>query len=193
MRVLGITGGIGSGKSVVSQILRAQGYAVYDTDSHAKRIMQTSSVLRSALQAHFGEAIYSNGVLDRKRLAEAIFSSEVERKFVNSQVHPFVVADFVEWVQRLGSTCKVAFVESAILYESGLVNCVDGVIYVTAPLEVRIDRVMNRDSASQEQVSRRIASQQGEAEAERRANWVVVNDEQHSLIAQVDAVLRSLL
>ncbi|MCQ2331646.1 MAG: monofunctional biosynthetic peptidoglycan transglycosylase [Paludibacteraceae bacterium] len=157
MKRIGITGGIGAGKSAASEWLREQGFAVYDTDREAKRLMQESGEIRNALVDRFGELVYKDGKLNRGYLAGFVFVDEASRRFVNGVVHPVVIADFMSWSYATGA--DVVFVESAILNECNLRDIVDGVIYVDAPEEIRIARTMQRDNATREDVVKRIQSQ----------------------------------
>lgn len=157
MKRIGITGGIGAGKSAASEWLRKQGFAVYDTDREAKRLMVESDEIRKALTDKFGDRVYKDGKLNREYLASWVFVDETARRFVNGVVHPVVISDFMSW--SYGTGADVVFVESAILNECNLKDIVDGVIYVDAPEEIRIARTMHRDHASREDVLKRIQSQ----------------------------------
>ena len=171
MKRIGITGGIGSGKSAVSAWLRDKGFPVYDSDAEARRLMCVSDEIVGPLSDRFGNDIYNNGVLDRKKLAGIIFSDAEAREFVNSVVHPVVVSDFMSWSYSQES--EIVFVESAILYDCQLKDIVDEVIYVDALERIRIDRTMRRDSAPREAVEARIRAQQDHRDL---ARWIVDND-----------------
>lgn len=186
MMIIGITGGIGSGKSVVAQMLRAMGHKVYDSDSEAKRLMNTSPQLRQKLMEAFGSEIYRDGTLDSKALAAIIFNRPEARGRVNAIVHPAVKEHMLQWAQQAG--CEVVWVETAILRESGLDAVVDCAWIVEAPLEVRIARVESRDSASREQIEARIASQSCNLPY-RCPTVAIINDNRHS----VSPVLHRLL
>lgn len=186
MMIIGITGGIGSGKSVVAQMLRAMGHKVYDSDSEAKRLMNTSPQLRQKLMEAFGSEIYRDGTLDSKALAAIIFNRPEARGRVNAIVHPVVKEHMMQWARQACS--EPVWVETAILRESGLDAVVDRAWIVEAPLEVRITRVASRDSASREQIEARIASQS--CKLPYRCPMVtIVNDNRHS----VSPVLHRLL
>lgn len=187
MKRIGITGGIGSGKSVVSNLLRVMGYPVYDTDSEARRLMNSQPELQAQLSDAFGADIYTDGVLNRPLLASRTFGNPGQVARLNAIVHPAVRHDFEQWA------CKrqepVGFVESAILYESHFDRLVDEVWLVTAPEALRIERVLQRSGLSADEVRRRIASQMSDEERRRRATHVIVNDGCESLIATVLSLL----
>ncbi|MDE5745695.1 MAG: dephospho-CoA kinase [Paramuribaculum sp.] len=156
MALIAITGGIGSGKSVVSRILSALGYSVYDCDVRAKQIMDKSSEIKSYISKHIcPDAITSHGDIDRAVLAQVVFNDSGKLELLNSVVHNSVKSDLTNWA----SDKPIAFVETAILYQSGLDMMVDCVWEVTAPEEIRICRVIKRNNITAEQVKARIKSQ----------------------------------
>lgn len=187
MKRIGITGGIGSGKSVISNLLRVMGYRVYDTDSEARRLMNTLPQLKAQLGQTFGDDIYADGKLDRPLLASRVFGYPEQIARLNALVHPAVREDFDRWSQ--GVRGEVCFVESAILYESHLDRLVDEVWLVTAPESLRIERVQQRSGLSADEVKRRMAAQLGEEEKCRQATHVICNDGRESLIATVLSLL----
>lgn len=170
---VGITGGIGSGKSTVCRLFAARGVAVYDTDAAAKELMNNSEELKQALTARFGEAAYHEGVLNRGYLAERVFGNESELKALNGLVHPAVIADFERWAEE--QVGEYVVLESAILYEAGLDKHLDAVVAVLAPEQLRLERAMRRDGASEEQIRSRMAAQMSDEELHRRADVSVVN------------------
>ena len=189
MKRIGITGGIGSGKSVVSQLLRVMGYLVYDTDSEAKRLMASLPALKHQIAEAFGPDIYdSDGVLNRALLASRVFGHADRMALLDSMVHPAVRQDFLRWAQSLKGT--IGFVESAILYESHFDELVDEVWLVTAPDSLRIERVQQRSGLSEEEIKKRMASQMSEAEKQRRGNHIIRNDGNTSVIRAVLALLK---
>lgn len=185
-RLIAITGGIGSGKSVVAQLLRVMGYGVYDCDSRAKELMASSPELRRDLIAAFGADVYTDGGLNRPYLAARVFADAAALAHLNSIVHPAVVADIKRWRSATKPHRGLLFVETAVLRESGVERLVDGVIVVTAPTELRIARVMSRNGATREQVEARIAAQGDFLFPDSR---VIVNDERHALIPQLRELL----
>lgn len=171
MMKVGITGGIGSGKSTVCRLFAERGIAVYDSDREAKRLM--AGPLRASIEARFGASTYCGGELDRQALAQVVFNDPQALSDLNALVHPAVRADFAAWAER--QTGDYVILESAILYESGFDDTVDRVVAVLAPLEVRIERTCRRDGASEEEVRRRIAAQMSDDELAARADVTMVN------------------
>ncbi|MBO4892505.1 MAG: dephospho-CoA kinase [Prevotella sp.] len=181
---IGITGGIGSGKSYVCQRLIARGYEVYDCDSAAKRLMRTSPEIRQQLTALIGPETYIDNTLNKKKVAEFLLVSEDNAKAVDAIVHPAVFCDF--------EASGMKWMESAILYESGAYRLVDKTIVVTAPEEVRIQRVMQRDSISREKVLEWMARQMPQEEVRRRADFEIVNDGEANIEQQLNKILRNM-
>lgn len=188
---VGITGGIGAGKSVVAQILKALGYPVYIADTEAKRLMGESPVIRRSLISYLGTEAFDGEQLNRPFIARAIFHDKCLLKKINSLVHPEVRNDFHRWT-RVFPEPAILFLESAILYEADFQKELDAIIYVSAPLEVRIKRVMERDSCSRNDVEQRIAAQQTEEKEAEKADFTILNDERNPLIPQVAFILNQL-
>ncbi len=183
-RIIAITGGIGAGKSVVASILRHAGFGVYDCDMRAKLLMNTSPAIRQALVGRFGPEVYSeNGDLDRAALSSIIFNDKDALAFVNSVVHPAVRDDIVQWSVQQDKA--PAFVETAILQESGLDAMVDEVWIVTAPVEVRIERVIKRNATTRERVLERIHSQRDQFTGINKKIVEIANDGIVPLLPQV--------
>ena len=160
---IGITGGIGSGKSVVSRLLEVMGIPVYISDGETKQLMMTDSCIRSELTALLGEEVYVGGVLNKSLLASYLFGSPEHAGQINGIVHPRVKEDFRQWVcQR--AACRMAGIESAILIEAGFADEVDVVVMVYAPEEIRVQRAMKRDASSRELIEKRIRSQMSDEE-----------------------------
>ena len=173
MRKIAICGGIGSGKSTVCRMFAERGAAIYDSDSRAKALMAESAELRAALVAEFGEECYEGGVLNRPYLAAKVFGSEEQLAKLNSIVHPAVKDDFLYWAEEQeGDYC---ILETAILFESGFDAVVDCSVAVLAPMPLRVQRAMERDGATKEQVEARIKAQMSDDELMRRANFAIVN------------------
>ncbi len=183
---VGITGGIGSGKSTVCRLFAAKGIPVYDSDSEAKRLM--AAELRGAIEARFGRDIYREGELDRGRLATIVFADSQALADLNAIVHPAVMRDFAAWAER--QTADYVVLESAILYEAGLENAVDRVVAVLAPVELRVERACRRDGADPEAVRRRIAAQMDDDTLCRRADFTLVNILEADLVPAVDELDR---
>ena len=190
MITIGITGGIGSGKSVVSRILHTLGIPVYDSDSRAKWLNDHSPVIRQALTDLIGSDLYENGMLRRDRLAAAIFSSGDLLERVNGIIHPEVKKDFCQWRSECES--DLCAVESAILFSSGFDSLCDTVIRVDAPEKIRQERAMTRDG-SPETVRQRMLSQGREQSlAKAGADHTVFNAPPHLLIPQVVRIIETV-
>ena len=174
---IGITGGIGSGKSYVCRLLEQRGIEVYDCDAAAKRLIRTSRRMRQQLQQLIGS-------LEKADISRFLLASEENQQRVNAIVHPAVFQDF----EKSG----MLWMESAILYESGADKLVDKVVVVTAPEEVRIQRVMNRDSITREKAQQWMARQWSQEQVRQRADYEIVNDGKADLDAQIERLLRSL-
>lgn len=188
---IGITGGIGSGKSVVSRLLGVMGIPVYDSDSETKRLMASDGVIRKELQALVGEEVYAGGVLNKPLLASYLFANSENARRVNGIIHPRVKEDFRQWVQRRFA-CPIVGIESAILVEAGFADEVDSIVMVYAPEEVRIARAVRRDASSRELIEKRIRSQMNDEEKRRYADFVIANDDATPLIPQVLELIASL-
>ncbi len=186
---IGITGGIGCGKSTVCRLFQERGIAVYDSDAEAKRLMTENELLREAIKAYFGEEIYREGSLDRKALAARVFSDGEALAALNALVHPAVMRDFGQWAERQQGDYVV--LESAILFEAGLEGHVDHTIAVMAPLELRIERAAQRDGCDREAIRRRIAVQMSDDEVASRADYVLVNILREELAPEVDHLDRA--
>lgn len=184
MIVAGLTGGIGSGKSVVASLLRVCGIPVYIADDESKRLTLTSPAIREGLTGLFGKEIYlPDGLLDKRLLASCIFNDAKALEQVNAIIHPEVKRHFQEWVAR--QTSGICVMESAILFESGFQTAVDISVMVYAPPALRISRVMGRDAVSQQDVMRRIGNQMPDEKKKELSDYVICNDGKHPLIPQV--------
>ncbi|MBO7283171.1 MAG: dephospho-CoA kinase [Alistipes sp.] len=190
MYKVGITGGIGSGKSTVCRMLAERGVAIYDADSRAKELMATSESLRQALVENFGAETFTAEGLNRAYLAGRVFNDAEQLRLLNSLVHPAVIADFEAWAEEQNGQYVVF--ESAILFEAGLENRVDVVVAVMAPESLRVERVMARDGHSKEQVMARIKSQMSDDERSDRAKYSIVNVDVEDLEEDVEQLYRRL-
>ena len=190
MMVVGITGGIGSGKSLISRLLRMRGFAVYDSDTRAKALYDEDEMLRSELIHQFGEHLYKDGVLDRRALATVVFSDAQKLAALDALVHPAVFRDFELW--RSAHSDKIVFVESALLLQTDFRNLVDRVVLVDAPLEVRLQRAAQRDGTTECQIAQRAARQLSSDEMRQMADFVIINDDSQSVLIQVDTLVKCL-
>ena len=191
MYKVGITGGIGSGKSTVTRMLEGMGVAVYLSDDRAKELMARDVTLREKLVPRFGEDTYVDGELNRRYLSERVFSNAEELAALNAIVHPAVMNDFDAWAERQESPYVV--IESAILFEAGLDGRVDCVVSVLAPRELRIERAMARDGVAREDVERRIANQMSDDERTNRSKYAIVNIILEDLEEDVEQLHRRLV
>lgn len=187
MMKIAITGGIGSGKSYVCRILEKQGIRVYDCDAEAKRLMRTDAELQTGLKQLVGEEVYSaDGILQKPVLAQFILTSEANKQAVNNVVHPAVARDFEQ------SDCE--WMESAILFDSGFDRRThfDKVVCVLAPVDVRLQRIMQRDHISQEKAQQWIDAVMPQEELIARSDYEIVNDGERDVEAQVVHLLNLL-
>lgn len=187
---IGITGGIGSGKSTVAKIIESLGYPVYYSDQRAKDLMNSSDEIKEELNNHFGLDLYSEGTLNRKLLADKIFQNKDELTFVNHLVHPIVRQDFYLWSEK--QTSKIVFQESALLFETGNEKNFTATLLITASDELRIQRVMKRDNCSRASVLERMKNQLPESEKIAKASFVLYNNETESVIQQTLSILVKL-
>lgn len=188
---IGVTGGIGSGKSTVCAVFSQLGIPVYSADSAAKRLMREDAALRSAIQEAFGPESYAGTEPNRAFLAAAVFGNPEKRDALNQLVHPAVFEDFEQWCTQQHSPYVIK--EAAIMFESGSYRQVHEVVAVIAPLELRIQRVMERDGSSREEILKRIQAQMPQEEVAKRAQAVINNDGTQSLISQVIMLHRQFL
>lgn len=189
--IIGITGGIGSGKSKVAHIFNLLGVPVYNSDIRSKELLNQNSALKSKLIEHFGEEIYTHTGIDRARFAALIFNDKESLEVSNKIIHPFVKKDFEDWIaiQITPYTIK----ESAILFETGIYKQLDKIILVVAPEELRIKRVIMRDQISETIVLDRIKNQWRDAEKIPLADFEIINDETQLLIPQVLKIHKAIL
>jgi dephospho-CoA kinase len=180
---IGLTGGIGSGKSTVSDIFKVLGIPVFDADSAARTIMETDAGLIAAVTEKFGALSYVNGKLNRKYLAGIVFNDAFQLEIINSLVHPFAIAAAEEWAGK--QTAPYTVKEAALFFEAGTAVGFDYIIGVYAPKHLRLKRVMDRDDTPKEEVEARMNRQIQEEIKMRLCDFVIVNDDQQLLIPQV--------
>ena len=196
--IIGLTGGIGSGKSTIAQQLRAMGYVVYDTDSEAKRLIVEEPMVRQQIQQLFGKEVYADGVYQTALVAQRVFADRSLLTQLNTIVHPAVKADILRWAtmqdspsSRKGLGVGLCFVECAILYQAGVDKLCDKVIVVTAPEEVRLARAVARDHSTIEKVRARMRAQETEKDI-LRADLVINNDGKTSIPTLCEEIIRYL-
>jgi dephospho-CoA kinase len=180
---IGLTGGIGSGKSTVAKVFEVLGIPVYYADDAARRLMNEDPVLRQQLLQHFGTGAYDNGLLNRKYIAGIVFNDPGKLELLNSLVHPATIRDGERWMAE--QTTPYAIKEAALIFESGSQSHLDYVVGVSAPDALRIHRTMQRDHISREEVIARMNKQIKQVIKMRLCHFVIVNDEQEAVIPQV--------
>ncbi len=185
MLKIGLTGGIGSGKSTVARIFSTFNVPIYFADSEAKKIFQKNESVREKMRQFFGNDIFlSSQEINKTKLSEIIFNDKTALQQVNNIVHPAVLEDFENWTKNF-ETKKYVIIEAAILFESGIYKYVDKIIAVSAPEFLRIERVKLRDNVSEQQVRQRIENQWNENEKIKLSHFVIFNDEKSLVIPQV--------
>jgi dephospho-CoA kinase len=192
MKLIGLTGGIGSGKSIVASLLHVFGQLVYDSDARAKQLYDEDEKLKQGLLDLLGPDLYKEGHLDKPLLASLIFRNKETLLAVNHLVHPAVERDFLRWATRLSDHHSMVFQESAILFEAGWERLFDAVVCVTAPEALRIRRLCQSRGMSEEEARQRMHVQLPEQELRQRADFVLVNDDRQALIPQVKTLLEQL-
>ncbi|MDB5209124.1 MAG: dephospho-CoA kinase [Flavisolibacter sp.] len=180
---IGLTGGIGSGKTTIAKIFELLNVPVYYADAASKRLYKIDKELMQKMKQHFGDDIYNKDELDRTKLASLVFNDPQKLELLNSLVHPPTIRDAVEWMNQ--QTTQYIIKEAALLFESGSNAGLDYVIGVYAPQDIRIKRVMERDNATQEEVLNRMARQMDEETKMKLCDFVITNNEQELVIAQV--------
>ena len=188
---VGITGGIGSGKSTVAKVFNVLGIPIYYADDAAKKLMNDDESIRIQLQQLFGKETYLDGKLNRKYLSGLVFNNEAKLAQLNAIVHPATLKDADKWMQQ--QTTRYAIKEAALIFESGAQAQLDCVIGVFAPAPIRIQRVMKRDGITKEEVKARMEKQLDESIKMRLCDYVITNDEQDLVIPQVVKIHEALM
>jgi dephospho-CoA kinase len=186
MLKVGLTGGIGSGKSTVAKIFETLGIPVYYADEAARHLMNTDPGIREAIIQHFGDDSYTEGHLNRKYIASVVFNDAEKLELLNSITHPSTIRDAEEWIKD--QTTPYVIKEAALMFESDAYKSMDKVIGIYSPIELRIERTMQRDHITREEVLKRINRQMDEDEKMKRCDFVLINDEKQLLIPQVIAL-----
>ena len=190
MLKIGLTGGIGSGKSTVAKVFEVLGMPVYYADDAAKKLMNEEGPLKQQIQKIFGATAYRNGQLDRKYVADIVFKKPDKLQLLNALVHPATINDAQKWMQR--QRTSYAIKEAALIFESGAQQQLDYVIGVYAPTPLRIQRTMQRDGITEEEVIARINKQMDENSKMQLCDFVIINDEEQLLIPQVVEVHKKI-
>ncbi len=188
---VGLTGGIGSGKSTVAKIFEVLGIPVYYADTAARRLMNEDEELKKKIIEHFGKGSYADGQLNRPYISSLVFNDKEKLEFLNSLTHPATIFDANKWM--LKQTSPYAIKEAALIFESSSAEHLDHIIGVYTPTPLRIQRIMQRDKITEEEVLQRMKRQMDEDSKMRLCDFVIINDEQHLLIPQVLQLHEKLL
>jgi dephospho-CoA kinase len=188
---LGITGGIGSGKTSVCRVFNVLGIPVFSADAEARKIMDTDNEIIAKVRTIAGKDVYSSGYLDRMELAAIIFNNKNLLKEINGVVHPVVFENFISWERSVSASYVI--MEAAILFESKASELVDRIATVVAPVEERIERVVRRNNLSREQVLDRIKNQMDDEEKIRLSDYVIYNSEHEMIIPSILAIHEEIL
>lgn len=188
---VGVTGGIGSGKTFVCKRLSAKGIPVYNCDDEAKRLMLENGGIRKQLLSLIGDEAYIDGQLNKSAIAEFLFANPDNGRKINSIVHPVVRQDFAEWAEK--HEVPIVAQECALLFEAGFQDTVDVVIAIHAPLEVRINRAMRRDNATRRQIEARMLQQLDDEEKTRLADYTINNDGKADIDQQIENIIKLII
>ena len=190
MKVVGVTGGIGSGKSIICSVIEKIGFPVFYSDKEAKEILVSDQEVINRLSSLIGESLYKDGVFHKEILANKIFKEPSIKEKVNSIIHPKVRERFSNWTDTQNSS--LVFNEAAILFETGMYRIYDATVLVTAPESTRINRAMKRDRTSKEAVEDRIKNQWSDEQKKKLADYIIINDDKTPVIPQLEKILLSL-
>ena len=186
MLIIGLTGGIGSGKSTVAKMFNDLGIPIYYADDEAKKLMHRSKIIKRKLIQKFGKEVYQNNQLNRPFLANIIFNDKKALAYVSQVVHPKVAQHFKRWVKKQKAPYVIQ--ENAILFENGSYKNMDKIITVTAPLETKIKRVIKRDNTTKKQVLSRMNNQLSDTEKIKQSNFVIQNLDLKDTLKQVKKI-----
>jgi dephospho-CoA kinase len=192
MLKIGLTGNIGSGKSTVAKIFKILGIPVYHSDIEAKKFLTDKTVMRE-LTNRFGTEIVTESKIDNKKLASIVFKENDSLIFLNNLIHPLVKEDFENWCNTVSATNKYIIQEAAILFESNFDKYVDKTILVIAPENIRLERVIKRDSISKEEVLKRMANQWDEERKVKLADFLINNNDKELLIPQLIEIHKKII
>ena len=190
MKKIGLTGGIGVGKTYVSKVFQKRGIPIFNADEQAKKCMVDDANLKEAVQLAFGENMYLKGILQKDALAKIVFNNTEALAELNALVHPIVKQKFEDWCVMQSTSMVIK--EAAILFESDAHVGLDAVVCVSAPENLRIERVKKRDGSSVEQIQSRMSKQMPQTEKEELADFIIVNDQVQLLLPQVLAIIKEM-
>lgn len=191
-KIIGLTGGIGSGKTTVIRYIASKNIPVYIADDAGKRIMETPEIIQKVNDLFNGDVLLTNELLDRKKIATIVFNDKQKLELLNGIVHPAVALDF-EQFKEAHKAERIIVKESAILFESGAYKACDYNVLVTAPEVIRVERVVKRDQISQEEVLKRIQNQMRDEEKQKLSDFVIINIDLQETYRQVDKMLDLVL
>lgn len=190
--IIGITGGIGSGKTYVSNLFEQEGIPIYNADCRAKIIINSSIQIREKIIEEFGEESYCETSLNAKYISSIVFDNAEKLEKLNAITHPVIKEHFIDWAKQELKTNKIVGIESAILFQSGFDTAVDKVICITADVETRINRVIARDNSSREEIEKRINSQEDTERLLKKADFIIDTNENNLILSQINSILRQL-
>jgi dephospho-CoA kinase len=190
-KIIGLTGGIGSGKTTIANHLKSLGIPVYNSDEQAKKILYLPNTITS-LKSVFGITIFTNNLLDKEKLSKLVFSNPEQLKLLNQIIHPKVKVDFVKWLNA-NKNSPIVIKEAAILFESGSYKDCDKIISISAPLELRIQRVIERDHLSYDQVMSRINNQWTDEMRLRNSHYIIENQNFEQTFREIENIIKILL
>ncbi|MDH4404273.1 MAG: dephospho-CoA kinase [Flavobacterium sp.] len=190
-KIIGLTGGIGSGKTTIANHLKSLGIPVYNSDDQAKKILYLPETIKS-LKSVFGNSIFSNNLLDKEKLSQLVFNNQEQLKVLNQIIHPKVKIDFDKWLFA-NKNATLVIKEAAILFESGSYKDCDAIISISAPQELRIQRVINRDHATLEEVMAKINNQWTDDMRNKKSDYVIDNQDIEIACAQTEKIITILL
>lgn len=186
MLKIGITGGIGSGKSIVCTLFHKLGIPIYDSDSRAKELTNSDATIINGVKKLFGDEAYVDGEMQRKYVASKVFEDKSILTQLNKLIHPIVANDFKCWcAERSNEGAKYALMESAILIESGFDTLMDIVVCVTAPVDIRVERVLSRDGSTKDEIEKRINNQLSDEQRAAKSQYNIINDGKHLIMPQI--------
>ena len=192
MKIVGVTGGIGSGKTTIINYIKSKGFTVYIADDAGRKVMQKPEIIQQINELFNNEVLLPDGMLDRSKIASCVFNNNDLLQKLNNIVHPAVALDFEEFKKENASE-KLIFKETAVLFESGSYKDCDATILITAPLEIRIKRVMQRDNITKKQVESRIKNQLSDDQKAALATYIVENIDLKHAFKSVDDIIIKIL
>ena len=190
-KIIGLTGGIGSGKTTIANHLKSLAIPVYNSDEQAKKILYLPETIKS-LKSVFGNSIFSNNLLDKEKLSQLVFNNQEELKVLNQIIHPKVKIDFDKWLLA-NKNAKLVIKEAAILFESGIYKDCDAIISISAPQEIRVQRVIERDHVNYDEVMSRINNQWTDEMRNKKSDYVIDNQDIKIACAQTENYIKILL